>query len=105
MSDDEAVCCLAGDRGICAQWTTPRAAALRRHSVPRQHWRWEARRNKGVARETRAISRSLVGRLHVLHGEVDALELRVMLDGRAAVLAPQTRALVAAEWQFDRGHV
>src|SRR5882672_5970678 len=47
----------------------------------------------------------LIRGLDVLHGDVDALELRVVLDCGTAVLAPETRGLVAAEGQFNGRHV
>src|SRR5215469_16761490 len=46
-----------------------------------------------------------VRRLDVAHGDVDALELRVMLDGGPPVLAAESRHLHAAERQLDGSHV
>src|SRR5258708_19331171 len=47
----------------------------------------------------------LIRSLDILQGDVDALELRVVLDCGTAVLAPETRGLVAAEGQFNGRHV
>ena len=46
-----------------------------------------------------------VGRIDVALGDIDALQLRVVLDRGSPVLAPESGQLDAAEGQLDRRHV
>src|SRR5438128_1570396 len=60
----------------------------------------------GVKRRMRGAMASpiqhSIWRLDIAEGDIDALELGVMLDSRARILAAEAGELVAAEGQLDR---
>src|SRR3546814_9424354 len=56
-------------------------------------------------RASRSMGNRSIWRLNRVHGDVDALELGVVLDGGAAVLAADAGLLHAAEGHGDGRHV